>query len=82
MGMKEDMEHEARRLLAQRVRQLRKARGWTQERLAEESGLHRTYIGGVERTLRGCSLDTLSRLARGFGISISELLDFSDVPPP
>lgn len=79
MGNMDGMEQEARRLLAERVRELRKARRWSQERLAEASGLHRTYIGGIERAVRNCGLDTLARLAHGFGISMAELVDFPDI---
>jgi DNA-binding XRE family transcriptional regulator len=41
---------------AERIRELRAERGWSQERLAEEADLHRTYIGGIERSLRNVSL--------------------------
>jgi len=62
------------RKFGNRVRQLRKAKGWSQEQLAEESGLHTNYIGGIERGERNLSLINLDRLAKAFGISVSELL--------
>jgi transcriptional regulator with XRE-family HTH domain len=37
------------RRLARNLRKLREARGWSQERLADEAGLHRTYVSGLER---------------------------------
>ncbi len=65
----------ARRRLAHRVRLLRIARGWSQEVLAGVSGLHRTYIGSVERAERNISLDNIEKIARALDISIPALLD-------
>ena len=62
--------------LAGRIRVLRAQRGWSQEVLAELSGLHRNYIGHVERSEINLGLENLARLARGFGVSLSELLNF------
>ena len=64
----------ARRRLARRVRLLRIARGWSQEVLAGVSGLHRTYIGSVERAERNISLDNIERIAHALGIPIRDLL--------
>ena len=60
--------------LGQRIRSIRKAKGLSQEELAEATGLHRTYIGGVERGERHISLMNLSRLAKALDLSMSELL--------
>ena len=57
-----------------RVRQLRTAKGWSQEQLAEKSGLHTNYVGGIERGERNLSLLNIGRLAKAFGISASEFL--------
>ncbi|MFJ2905446.1 helix-turn-helix domain-containing protein [Streptomyces sp. NPDC091279] len=57
-----------------RVRGLRKARGISQEKLAELSGLHRTYIGSVERGERNISLVNIHRIANALGVVPSELL--------
>ncbi len=73
------MERTTRELLASKVRMLRKLRGWSQEELADACGLHRTYIGGIERAERSCGLDVLERLANAFGITLAELVDFSDL---
>ncbi len=59
-----------------RVRQLRKAKGWSQERLADECRLHRTYIGGIERGERNVSLNNINVIAKAFDISLKELFDF------
>ncbi len=65
----------ARRIVAQNLRRLRAAQGLTQEQLAERSGLHRTYVGSVERAERNISIDNLERLARALRVKISVLLD-------
>ena len=76
-------EHEEDRFLKKlglRVRQLRLAHGWSQEKLAQQCGLHRTYIGGVERGERNISAVNLLKIATAFGIPISELfLDLEGV---
>lgn len=71
--MKATKEHRARQLLARRVRLLRAVRGWTQEGLAAESDLHRTYVSGIERGARNVGLDNLERLAHALGVSLGEL---------
>lgn len=48
--------------VGQRLRGLRKAKGWTQEKFAEESGHQTSYIAGVERGERNITLDTLEKL--------------------
>lgn len=46
------------------IRELRAARGWSQEKLAERAGLHPTYVGGIERGERNVGLDNLIKIAR------------------
>ncbi|MCB9800567.1 MAG: helix-turn-helix transcriptional regulator [Pseudomonadales bacterium] len=58
------------------LRQLREAKGWTQEELADKAGMHFTYIGQIERGLRNPSLINLERLARALGINAGKLLPF------
>ncbi|MGU3543362.1 helix-turn-helix domain-containing protein [Methylobacterium sp. A52T] len=48
----------------ERIRQLRLAKNWSQEDLAVRSGLHPTYIGGIERGERNLGLDNILKLAR------------------
>jgi transcriptional regulator with XRE-family HTH domain len=64
---------EAVRRFAERVRELRRVKGWSQEKLAEESDLHRTYIGGIERGLRNISLWNIAKLAHAFDVPIADL---------
>jgi len=46
----------------------------SQERLAELSGLHRTYVSSVERRERNISIDNIERLARALGLPVADLL--------
>ncbi len=57
-----------------RVRELRKKKGLSQEGLALESGLDRSYVGGVERGQRNISLENIEKLAKALGVTGSELL--------
>lgn len=65
-------------MLAQQLRMLRLVNGWSQERLAAASGLHRTYISLIERSACNVSLDNLEKLADAFGLSVSDLLGVPD----
>lgn len=57
-----------------RVRSARKRSGLTQEQLADRAGLHRTFIGSIERGERNISLLNLWRLAGALGVSPCELI--------
>ena len=59
-----------------RVRSLRTARGLTQEKLAELTGFHRTYIGMIERGERNISLANIGIFAETFSLSVAELFQF------
>jgi len=56
------------------IRDLRRDRGISQEQLGYESGLHRTYVGGIERGERNPSLANILRIADALGVSASQLL--------
>lgn len=62
----------------QRVRELRQAAGFSQEELAERCGLHRTYIGGIERGERNVGVLNLLQIARALRVRPGEL--FADAP--
>lgn len=61
-------------LLANNVIGLRKAQALSQEQLADRCGLHRTYIGSVERGERNVTLSTLEALAAALGVTVTRLL--------
>ncbi|AIQ21312.1 transcriptional regulator [Paenibacillus sp. FSL H7-0357] len=61
-----------------RIRELRKAKGWTQEQLAEAASLHYSYIGGVERGDRNISLETLEKIIAAFQVPAIEVFRFED----
>ena len=60
--------------LGQAVRKAREELGFSQEELAEKCGLHRTYVGSVERGERNVSIVNIVKLAWGLGVEGSELL--------
>lgn len=64
----------ARELLALNMISHRGQLGWSQEALAFECGLHRTFIGHVERQVRNISLDNIERIAVALGVPVFELL--------
>jgi transcriptional regulator with XRE-family HTH domain len=65
---------DARKVFASRLRQIRQGKGLSQEELADRAGLHRTYVGSVERGERNISIDNIERLAKALEIDIIELL--------
>jgi transcriptional regulator with XRE-family HTH domain len=62
-----------RALFGKRVRELRVKRKWSQERLAEESGLHATYISGIERGKRNVGMENVVKLARALKVDVGQL---------
>jgi len=63
-----------RALIAANLRRLRAKRGLSQEALADRAGIHRTYVGSVERAERNISIDNVCRLADALGVDVRELL--------
>ena len=56
------------------VKHIRKIRGWSQEKLAKKTGLHRTYIGSIERNERNVSLINVERIAKALNVNLKKLL--------
>ena len=71
----------ARRVLARNILALRRSLGWSQERLAQECGLHRTYIGGIERGERNVSIDNIERIAQALRVTLAELVSHRQEQP-
>lgn len=63
-----------RGVVAANVRRLRKAQGLSQEAFADVCGLHRTYVGAIERAERNVSIDNIERMASALGVEGCELL--------
>jgi transcriptional regulator with XRE-family HTH domain len=64
----------ARERFASNLRTVRKEHALSQEDLAAEAGLHRTYVGSVERAERNISIDSMERLAAALNVDIVDLL--------
>ncbi len=64
-----------RKRLGLNVQRIRRQRSWSQEELAFQSGLHRTYISGIERGVRNPTVLVLGRLAEALGVPAAELLE-------
>jgi transcriptional regulator with XRE-family HTH domain len=69
------MKESTRELFARRVIALRAERGWSQDELAATSGLHRSYVGTIERCEKSVTIDTVEKIAKAFGVPVSELFE-------
>ncbi len=63
---------------ADKIKDLRKPKDFSQEKLAEKSNLSPTYIGNIERSEQNPTLTTLEKIAKAFNITVEELLNFPD----
>ena len=61
--------------VGKRIRDLRKKKGWSQEQLADESEMHRTYMWGIEQGRRNPSLRHLTRIADALGVELVALFE-------
>lgn len=69
-------------LVRERIRALRTQRGLTQEALCERAGISRDAVTRIESGSRVPTIDTLDRLAKGLGVSVSELVQTSPLKAP
>ncbi len=65
---------DVRERFGQRLREIRRQRGVSQEKLAELAGLHRTYVSSVERGERNISLLNIEKLAGALGVPLAKLM--------
>jgi transcriptional regulator with XRE-family HTH domain len=57
------------------IRHLRESKGWSQDKLSEVSGLHRTYISGMERGVRNPTIKIVYEIAVALEVKVSQLFD-------
>jgi len=65
----------ARKKFGNNMRLIRKEKGLSQEALADIAGLHRTYIGAIERGEQNISLDNINKIAKALNVKPSALLN-------
>ena len=63
------------KILGQRIRNYRTAKGLSQERLAELSGCHPTYIGQIERGEKNATIESIEKISTALQISLSQLFE-------
>jgi transcriptional regulator with XRE-family HTH domain len=71
---------ELRKILAQNIRAYRLTKKLSQEDLADLCGLHRTYVGSIERSERNVTISSLEVLAKALGVSVPDLLTGKSTP--
>ena len=78
--MRVDSDHDLAEL-GREIRRRREAQNLSQEELAERSGLHRNYIGGIERGERNFGIKTIFKLSRGLRAQPTDLLRSCRIDP-
>ncbi len=73
MGVDEGFPNLLLRALGQRIRELRTERGYSQEGFADECGVHRTFMGTVERGESNLSFHNIAKVATTLGVPLSGL---------
>lgn len=63
-----------RKMIGARIRRLSRERGWSQERLALESGLARSFIGQIQRGEKAVRMSTLCKIAAALKVTFAELM--------
>jgi len=66
---------DVRQRMAANMKRLRKARGWSQEDLADAASLDRTYISGIERIRKNPTITVVERVAKALNCRLGDLLD-------
>lgn len=75
------MNHDALKMLGNRIRQKRKSLNWTQEYLADKAVIDRSYIGGVERGERNLTFTILCQICAAINCDVAELTEgIPDLP--
>lgn len=64
------------KIIGDRLRNIRKEKGLSQEAVADLSGLHFTYVGKLERAEKSATIDSLEKLTTALGVSLAELFRF------
>ena len=59
-----------------RVRELRRAKGWTQEQLADKAGMEYKYLGAIERGKKNVTIDNIDKIRKGLGVDVYQLFLF------
>jgi transcriptional regulator with XRE-family HTH domain len=67
-----------KRLLGANIRHVREEKGWSQDKLSEESGLHRTYISGIERGVRNPTIEIVHKISLTLSVPIAELFEVKE----
>ena len=61
---------------AKRIREMRLAKGISQEKLGSLAGVHRTYVGMIERAEKNITLANMEKFAKALGVRLRDLVDF------
>jgi len=69
----------ARKLLAENMRAKRRVKSISQEELADIAGLHRTYIGAIERAQQNVSIDNVEKITEALSCKVKEFFEEGDV---
>jgi XRE family transcriptional regulator, regulator of sulfur utilization len=64
--------------LGERIRNIRKEKDWSQEKLGEIAGLHTNYVGQIERGEKNLTIESIEKICNGLNISLEELFRFID----
>lgn len=63
------------KIIGQRIRSYRTSKGWSQEKLAELSGCHNTYIGQLERGEKNATVESIEKISTALNVSLSTLFE-------